>query len=190
MPWRTSHDLNIQAKKVYSHTCVSLMPDEQVLTNCFALTHDCYWWKLNSIFPKIIPKRCLMLTFCRNCEWILNLNGIETSFKKFAQQTLFGKNILREFKNSRIIEKIIWLERWLLNYLPLISYQQLLSPLTWNWGWIKMTILQLSPGNFSLTQKKLCISIRKLWRLYHPLNKDTVKSYTSEEDGINHIAPY
>ena len=115
-------------------------PDELFCFNTWLLL-----MKIQFNFPKVIPKRCLMLTLCRNCEWILNLNGIETSFKKFAQQMLLAK-ISREFKNSRISKKLFCLKGGC--YLPLISYPWLLFPSTWNWGWIRM--------NVSLALESLC----------------------------------
>ena len=66
-------------------------PDELFCFNTWLLL-----MKTQFNFPQNNSKKVLNVDFlCRNCEWILNLNGIETSFKKFAQQMLFGKNIKR-----------------------------------------------------------------------------------------------
>ena len=125
IPWRMSHDLNSESKiykvkrSIHIHAWVSCLTNKSWRIVLLLITRDFYCWKFNSISPKVIPKRYLMLTLCRNCEWILNLNGIKTSFKKFAQQMLLAK-ISREFKNSRISKKLFCLKGGC--YLPLISY--------------------------------------------------------------------
>jgi len=55
--------------------------------------------------------------------------------------------ISREFKNSRISKKLFCLKGGC--YLPLISYQQLLFPLTWKLLRLNKNGYQLSPGIFS-----------------------------------------
>ena len=91
-------------------------------------------------------------------------------------------------------------------YLPLISYQQLFFPLTWNRGWMKTAIYQLSPGIFRKQMKEFERnkfffsengSLNTKQDQHIPLKnfQDCITLWTkilwhiSEDNGIHHFTP-